>query len=93
MFNIVYDGQPLETPEHPTVTRINDLMHRVVQAALPGRFLVEIIPWMRYLPDSIAKWKRDGKARFLEDSDMFTGFLGNVKKQVVSRLERNIFLR
>ncbi|KAJ7163864.1 cytochrome P450, partial [Mycena crocata] len=67
-----------------TVRRINDLMHRVVQAALPGNFLVEIIPWMCYLPDWLAKWKRDGKAHFVEDSTMFKTFLGNVKDQVAT---------
>lgn len=58
-------------------------MHRVVQAALPGRFLVEIIPWMRYLPDWMASWKKKGKESFRQDSKMFKGFLGNVKAEVV----------
>ncbi|KAF5343053.1 hypothetical protein D9758_011137 [Tetrapyrgos nigripes] len=84
MFNVVYNGEPLATKEDPTVAKINALMHRVVQAALPGRFLVEIIPWMRYLPDWMASWKRKGKESFVEDSKMFKGFLQSVKNEVAT---------
>lgn len=90
MFNVVYAGKPLATKDDPTVRKINDLMHRVVQAALPGRFLVEIIPWMRYLPDWMAKWKKEGKEWFQKDSTMFKTFLGDVRTQVVSRSLRLI---
>lgn len=67
-------------------------MERVVKAAAPGAFLVEIMPWMLHLPDSIAKWKREGKQRFKEDSEMFKSFLGDVRKQVVRWLSFAIFV-
>lgn len=84
MFNVVYNGESLATKDDPTVAKINALMHRVVQAALPGRFLVEILPWMRYLPDWMASWKRKGKESFRQDSNMFKGFLQNVKDEVAT---------
>lgn len=67
-------------------------MHRVVQAALPGRFLVEIMPWMRYLPDWMASWKRKGKESFIQDSNMFKGYLQNVKNEVVSFIHCSQFM-
>lgn len=83
MFNIVYDGEPLSSTEDPTVSRINALTQRAFLAALPGQYLVDLFPWMKYLPDWTAKWKRDGKQRFIEDTQMFQNFLKNVKEKMV----------
>ena len=68
------------------VARINDLMHRIVHAALPGAFLVEIFPVMKHLPTWIAKWKREGLEWYAKDTAMFEGFMDTVRNQVVGEL-------
>ena len=68
------------------VTRINDLMHRLVHAALPGAYLVEIFPVMRFLPTWMAKWKREGLEWHAKDTAMFEGFMDTVRNRVVGEL-------
>lgn len=59
-------------------------MHRLVRAALPGQFLVDIFPAMLHLPTWMAKWKREGLEFYRQDSEMFEGFMDGVEKSVVS---------
>lgn len=39
---------------------------------------------MRYLPNSIAKWKRDAEAHHAVDSVLFQSLYDDVEKRVVS---------
>lgn len=50
------------------------------------RLLDRFFTWMKYLPSSIAKWKRDAEAWFKRDSVMFEGMFKEVKKRVVSTM-------
>ena len=68
------------------VGRINDLVHRVVHAALPGAALVDIFPVMKYLPTWMAKWKREGLEWYAKDTAMFEGFMDSVRNRVVGEL-------
>ena len=73
------------------VARINDLMHRIVHAALPGAYLVEIFPAMKHLPTWMAKWKREGLEWYAKDTAMFEGFMDTVRNQVVGELVETRF--
>ena len=84
VLSAVYAWDPIESKDDPLVTRINDLMHRLVRAALPGAYFVEIFPWMKYLPSWMAKWKREGLEWFRKDSMMFEGFYAGVQETMAS---------
>ena len=80
----VYGWPQVESKDDPLVTRINDLMHRLVRAALPGAHLVEIFPVMKRLPTWMAPWKKWGLEWYKKDSEMFQGFYDGVAKTLVS---------
>ncbi|KAJ7081461.1 cytochrome P450, partial [Mycena crocata] len=77
----VYGTRPIESKDDPLVTRINDLMHRLVRATLPGAFLVEIFPAMKMLPTWITKWKREGLEWHRKDTKMFQQFMDGVRDE------------
>ncbi|KAH9987346.1 cytochrome P450 [Russula vinacea] len=52
---------------------IKDFSDRLFKAALPGAHLVHSFPWLRHLPSSLAKWKRDTEAWYKKDYAMFEG--------------------
>lgn len=79
----VYGVPPIESKDDPLVVRINDLMHRLVRATLPGAYLVEIFPVMQYLPNWMAKWKREGLEWHRKDSVMFQEFMDGARERVV----------
>jgi len=59
-------------------------MHRVMQAVLPGAYLVEIFPVMKHLPTWMAPWKKWGLEWYKKDTEMFQGFYDGVAKAMVS---------
>ncbi|KAF5343046.1 hypothetical protein D9758_011155 [Tetrapyrgos nigripes] len=56
----VYGMESIKPKDDPLVARINDFVHRLTRAALPGTYLVEIFPVVRYLPEALAPWKKEG---------------------------------
>jgi len=51
IMSIVYDYPTLESINDPAVKNIEDFTLRVSNAMTPGRYLVDIFPWMMYIPE------------------------------------------
>jgi len=49
--SIVYDYPTLESINDPAVKDIEDFILRISNAMKPGRYLVNIFPWMVYIPE------------------------------------------
>jgi len=92
VLSAIYAWPPIDKSNDALVDRINDLMHRLVHAALPGAFLVEIFPAMKRLPSWMAKWKREGLEWHRKDTEMFQGFMDGVQKTMVRPMS-SIFMR
>jgi hypothetical protein len=50
VLSVVYGQPPLRSEENHTVDLIDDFGHRLARAAYPGAHLVEVFPWMQYIP-------------------------------------------
>ena len=51
IMSILYDHPTLEDECDKTVTEINTFVERMSAAAAPGAHLVELLPWMIYIPE------------------------------------------
>jgi hypothetical protein len=51
IMSIVYDYPTLESVTDPGVKNIEDYVLRLSQAMRPGRYLVDLFPWMMYIPE------------------------------------------
>jgi hypothetical protein len=51
IMSIVYDYPTLESMNDPAVSYIEDFMLRISNAMKPGSYLVDIFPWMMYIPE------------------------------------------
>jgi len=50
VMSMVYGTPPVTSEDDPSVKNVNDHVARLTRANLPGAHLVELFPWMRYLP-------------------------------------------
>ena len=50
IMSIVYGTPPVTSENDPSVKSVNDHVARLTRANIPGAHLVEVFPWMRYLP-------------------------------------------
>ncbi|KAF8505426.1 cytochrome P450 [Russula emetica] len=65
-----------------TTEAYNDLAKRISIAAYPGTYLVEVFPWMRHIPSSLAKWKRDAETSYKQYTAVLEGLLQTVEESV-----------
>ncbi|KAK7683860.1 hypothetical protein QCA50_013238 [Cerrena zonata] len=79
ILSIVYGTEPLKSREDPIVLRINHFMERMLKAALPGNYMVDMFPVLNKLPPWLAKFKREGMAAHKDFTAMFSEFLQGVK--------------
>ncbi|KAJ7482249.1 cytochrome P450 [Mycena galericulata] len=78
VLGVVYAYPPVSF-EDPLVQRVEDYVDRLLKAALPGNYLVDIIPVMKHLPLWLAPWKRHGYSWFKQDTEMWLNLVDNVR--------------
>ena len=83
VLSVVYGWPPIDATADSLVEKITAIIHRLARATLPGSHLVDIMPIMAYIPDGMAKWKREAKAHYHQDSQFFEGLFNDAKAKVV----------
>ncbi|KAL4252991.1 cytochrome P450 family protein [Abortiporus biennis] len=58
---------------------------KISHAAEPGNYLVEFLPWMKYFPRSVAKWKDEAVSCFEESSAFFMKMYENGRKDAFDK--------
>ena len=81
--SVLYDHPMISSTDDPTVREINTFTDIAVDYTLPGNYLVEFFTWMKYIPSSIAKWKRIAEERHNKYSAMFEAMFRDVEDRVV----------
>ena len=72
--------------DDPTVVKTNAFNGIAIDYGNPGNYLVEFFPWMKYIPSSMAKWKRVAEEQHKEYSEMFMGMFREVEDRIVMPL-------
>lgn len=78
-------GWPALQSESPHVEHIRNIVNHVASAAVPGAFLVEVIPLMRYIPSCLARWKREGLVWHEKTAALFANYYQDAGKQFVGQ--------
>ena len=84
MLSIVYDLPTVSSTNDPTVEKINSFIKVCVEYGIPGGYLVEFFTWMKYIPSSLAKWKRVAEEKHKEYTDMSVGMFRDVENRIVT---------
>ncbi|KAJ7451201.1 cytochrome P450 [Mycena galericulata] len=89
----IYGSCPIDSKDDPLVVRINDLMHRLVRATLPGAFMVDIFPALKNVPTWVpfTGWKKEGLEWHRKDTDTFQVFMDDVRGGVVEGTSKPCF--
>ncbi|KAF8987969.1 cytochrome P450 [Cyathus striatus] len=91
ILGVVYDNGVIADCKDPNITYVNDFIARIVRAAFPGAHYAEFFPVMKYLPTSMAKWKRDAQDWFRRDGEYFGAMYNDVKERIKNGDERHSF--
>jgi len=73
----------ISSADDPTVIKVNRFIEIALEYGQLGNYLVEYFTWMKYIPSSVASWKRLAEERHEEYSDMLVGMLRDVEDRIV----------
>ncbi|KAL7272125.1 hypothetical protein RUND412_005081 [Rhizina undulata] len=77
-------GKTVETGDEPHIHRTLKVVHHVERTASPGAYLCDSIPILRYLPEFLAPFKKEGRALHEEEMSLF----GSLQEDIRREMER-----
>ncbi|KAH9066037.1 cytochrome P450 [Lactarius deliciosus] len=89
MLSVNYHLPPVESEDDPHVVGVETHVRRLFHEMNPGTRLVEMLPWLRYIPSR--RWKRDAEYWFIQDSLMYQRLLGKVIDDLANGIDRPSF--
>ncbi|PVH74478.1 cytochrome P450 [Cadophora sp. DSE1049] len=81
IFRIVY-GKRVQTGEENYLQRAIKVVHNVERIASPGSYLVDVLPFLRYVPYPLAPFKQEGMRLHSEELDLFRSLLDDARKEL-----------
>lgn len=79
----VYNWPSNSSSAELLVEQAQDLAEKIVTSAVPGAYLVELVPPMKYLPTWVAGWKRKVMAWHNKYSEILDGLREDVAASLV----------
>jgi len=81
--SVLYDLPMVLSIDDPAVVKINTFNVISTEYGQLGNYLVEFFTWMKYIPSSVASWKRLAEERHKEYSNVFVGMFREVENRIV----------
>ncbi|OAV94008.1 hypothetical protein PTTG_06719 [Puccinia triticina 1-1 BBBD Race 1] len=67
--------------EDPAITSMRECNEKMIETAVPGRYLIDSLPILSYLPSILSPWKQYGNQLFNETLDLFGELYRGVTQQ------------
>jgi hypothetical protein len=80
IFRIGY-GKTIMTGEEAHARKILDVVHSVERIASPGAYLVDTLPVLRYLPEWLAPFRREGRQLHEAELNLFRTLIDDVRAE------------
>lgn len=83
ILSAIYGWSLDEAGDASLLQRMHNHAKTTTGAAIPGAYLVDLIPVLNYLPSWLASWKRWGLRWHDEETKLFEGFVAGVASRMV----------
>jgi hypothetical protein len=91
LLRLVYGKAPSQAKIDESVKLFEGFNLGLARAAMPGAYMVEMLPWLKYVPSMFAKWKRDAENFFATYSALFNDLFEMTRKTIVSEISPLLF--
>jgi len=88
MLSIGYELPTVLSTNDPTVATINKFTEVLLRYVNPGNYLVELLPWMKNIPSSLAEWKREAEKGYIHYTEIWEDMFREVENRIVTCLPR-----
>ncbi|GAA5997441.1 cytochrome P450 [Rhodotorula paludigena] len=82
-----------KTPQDPAITKMRAINEMMTKTAVAGRYLVDSLPILNYVPEFLAPFKQEASAIFKETLSLFRSHVLDVKKNVESGHDAHCFAK
>jgi cytochrome P450 len=65
----------------------------LTSAAVPGRYLVDSLPFLNHLPSFLAPWKQHAESIFNRQNELFTGHMEDVRRAAAAGHDAHCFVK
>ncbi|KAI3613604.1 cytochrome p450 [Moniliophthora roreri] len=86
--SIIYNKPSLQTSHDPIIPFLGSVIGALSDACVPGKYLVNHMPFLEYFPEFLAKWKRESKEKHQIYSEKFLSLFLSVKETVLQKQEK-----
>ncbi|PPQ98484.1 hypothetical protein CVT26_013885 [Gymnopilus dilepis] len=66
------------------IKKMHDHTVKITDSATPGKYLANILPSLKYVPECMARWKREGREWHERETQMFLDLLMGVENELDS---------
>jgi hypothetical protein len=84
IISAVYDLPPIQSLNDPVNALMENFVDLILQDLVPTSHLVNMFPALDYLPQSMAKWRRDAQSNFQRLTSRFEELFLAAKERTVS---------
>ena len=81
------------TPADHAITEMRAVNERMTKTAVAGRYIVDSLPFLNYLPGFLAPWKKEASDLFEQTLELFKGHVDDVRERVASGQDSHCFAR
>ncbi|GIJ81524.1 hypothetical protein Asppvi_000023 [Aspergillus pseudoviridinutans] len=92
IFRLGY-GKTINTGEEEHVRKAFHVVHTVERIASPGSYLVDSLSFLKYLPEQLAPFKKEGRILHQEELNFFRTLVSDVQAEIAAGVAGPSFVR
>ncbi|KAK4047662.1 hypothetical protein OIO90_006091 [Microbotryomycetes sp. JL221] len=81
------------TPNHHAITEMRAVNEEMTKTAVAGRYIVDSLPFLNYLPKPLAPWKQEADALFDKTLTLFSKYFNEVRDNVANGDDTHCFTK
>ncbi|ESK88109.1 cytochrome p450 [Moniliophthora roreri MCA 2997] len=83
--SLLYNNPPMESSQDPVISFLDSFIETVSKASSPGTYLANHIPILEFIPERLAKWKRQSKKIYEYHGERFQSYFRNIKEKLLRK--------
>ncbi|ESK89576.1 cytochrome p450 [Moniliophthora roreri MCA 2997] len=83
--SLLYNNPPMQSSQDPVIAFLDSFIDTVSKATSPSTYLANHTPILEYVPESLAKWKRNSKEIYEYHEERFQSYFRTIKEKFICK--------
>jgi len=91
--SVAYGRRVKDMDTDPVVRANTESTDFLVSVNVPGKYMVEVLPWLKYIPTLLAPFKKLAYAQRERDKELYHGLVNEVRRKMAAGIATDTFTR